>query len=133
TRGRPGRRRAAISGRRGRRRGPLDRARSGENRCHGARAGDREPRGALPRHDRGRAVRRRGGGRVIAAVGRIYEWEIAKLLAQKRTYLGLVAATLVPIVFVVVLVLQTGGPNDVALGRDIRATGRGGPLAGPLF
>jgi hypothetical protein len=30
---------------------------------------------------------------------------------------------LVPIVFVVVLVLQTGGPNDVPLGRYIRDTG----------
>ena len=50
---------------------------------------------------------------MIAAVGKVYEWELAKLLAQKRTYLGLLSAILVPIVFVVVLVLQTGGPNDV--------------------
>src|SRR5262249_27394746 len=129
----PGRRRAAISGGGGRRCGHLDRARSGEDRRHGARAGDREPRGALPRHDRGRAVRRRGGGRMITAVGRIYEWEIAKLLAQKRTYLGLVAATLIPIVFVVVLVLQTGGPTDVPLGRYIRDTGLAVPFVVLFF
>jgi ABC-2 type transport system permease protein len=70
---------------------------------------------------------------MIAAVGRIYEWEIAKLLAQKRTYLGLIAATLVPIVFVVVLVLQTGGPNDVPLGRYIRDTGLAVPFVVLFF
>jgi len=70
---------------------------------------------------------------LIAAVGRIYEWEIAKLLAQKRTYLGLIAATLVPIVFVVVLVLQTGGPNDVPLGRYIRDTGLAVPFVVLFF
>ena len=53
----------------------------------------------------------------MIGVARIYRWEIAKLLAQKRTYLGLGAATVIPIIFVVVLVLQTGGPNDVPLGR----------------
>src|SRR5262249_2254522 len=74
-----------------------------------------------------------GGGRVISAVGRVYEWEILKLLAQKRTYLGLCAAILVPIVFVVVLVLQTGGPNDVPLGRDIRDTGLAVPFAVLFF
>ena len=70
---------------------------------------------------------------MIAAVGRIYEWEIAKLLAQKRTYLGLIAATLVPIVFVVVLVFQTGGPNDVPLGRYIRDTGLATPFVVLFF
>jgi len=70
---------------------------------------------------------------MIGAVGRIYEWEIAKLLAQKRTYLGLVAAMLVPIVFVVVLVLQTGGPNDVPLGRYIRDTGLAVPFVVLFF
>src|SRR5438477_505561 len=59
----------------------------------------------------------------MTAVARVYRWEIAKLLAQKRTYLGLGAAIVVPIIFVVVLVLQTGGPNDVPLGRYIRDTG----------
>src|SRR5437016_5348532 len=70
---------------------------------------------------------------MIAAVGKVYEWELAKLLAQKRTYLGLVSAILVPIVFVVVLVLQTGGPNDVPLGRYIRDTGLAAPFVVLFF
>ena len=37
-------------------------------------------------HDRPR------GGRGMTAVARVYRWEVAKLLAQKRTYLGLGAA-----------------------------------------
>jgi ABC-2 type transport system permease protein len=70
---------------------------------------------------------------VIAGVARVYEWELAKLLAQKRTYLGLIAAVLVPIIFVVVLVLQTGGPNDVPLGRYIRDTGLAVPFVVLFF
>ena len=64
---------------------------------------------------------------------RIYRWEIAKLLAQKRTYLGLGVAALVPIVFVVVLVLQSGGPNDVPLGRYIHETGLAVPFVVLFF
>ncbi|TML71558.1 MAG: ABC transporter permease, partial [Actinobacteria bacterium] len=60
----------------------------------------------------------------MSAVARIYRWEIAKLLAQKRTYLGLGAAMLVPTAFVVALVVNNkGGPNDIPLGRTIRDTG----------
>jgi ABC-2 type transport system permease protein len=59
----------------------------------------------------------------VTAVARVYRWEIVKLLAQKRTYLGLGAAMLVPVIFVVVLQLQSGGPNDVPLGRYIRDSG----------
>jgi ABC-2 type transport system permease protein len=69
----------------------------------------------------------------MTAVARVYRWEVAKLLAQKRTYLGLGAATLVPIIFVVVLVLQTGGPNDVPLGRYIRDTGLAVPFVVLFF
>src|SRR6266516_3872931 len=111
----------------------------GKDRRHRADTGDRQPRGALPRHDRGRTGQRRPGGgegrgdRVIAAVGKVYEWEVLKLLAQKRTYLGLISAILVPIVFVVVLVLQTGGPNDVPLGRYIRDTGLATPFVVLFF
>ena len=42
-------------------------------------------------------------------MGRVYKWEVLKLLAQKRTYLGLGAAMAVPLVFVIVLTIQTGG------------------------
>jgi ABC-2 type transport system permease protein len=67
------------------------------------------------------------------AVARIYRWEVAKLLAQRRTYLGLGAASIVPVIFVVVLVLQTGGPNDVPLGRYIRDTGLAVPFVVLFF
>jgi ABC-2 type transport system permease protein len=69
----------------------------------------------------------------VIAVARIYRWELAKLLAQKRTYLGIGAAVLVPIIFVVVLLLQTGGPNDVPLGRYIRDTGLAVPFVVLFF
>jgi ABC-2 type transport system permease protein len=69
----------------------------------------------------------------VTGVARVYRWELAKLLAQKRTYLGLITAMLVPIIFVVVLVLQTGGPNDVPLGRYIRDTGLAVPFVVLFF
>jgi len=64
---------------------------------------------------------------------RVYKWEVLKLLAQKRTYLGLGASMLVPIVFVVVLTIQTGGPNDIPLGRYIRQTGLATPFVVLFF
>src|SRR6476646_2293002 len=64
---------------------------------------------------------------------RIYRWEIAKLLTQKRTYLGLGSAALVPVIFVVVLLIQSGGPNDVPLGRYIRNSGIVTPFVVLLF
>ena len=69
----------------------------------------------------------------MTAVAKVYRWEVAKLLAQKRTYLGLGSAMLVPLVFVVVLVLQSGGPNDVPLGRYIRETGLATPFVVLFF
>jgi ABC-2 type transport system permease protein len=69
----------------------------------------------------------------MSAVAKVYRWEVAKLLAQKRTYLGLGSAMLVPLVFVIVLVLQTGGPNDVPLGRYIRDTGLAVPFVVLFF
>jgi ABC-2 type transport system permease protein len=66
-------------------------------------------------------------------VSKIYKWEILKLLAQKRTYLGLGAAIAIPIVFVVVLTIQQGGPNDIPLGRSIRETGLATPFVVLFF
>jgi ABC-2 type transport system permease protein len=63
----------------------------------------------------------------------VYRWEIFKLLAQKRTYLGLIAAAAIPAIFVVVLQFQTGGPNDVPLGRYIRETGLAVPFVALFF
>jgi ABC-2 type transport system permease protein len=66
-------------------------------------------------------------------VTRVYKWEILKLLAQKRTYLGLGASMLVPLIFVLVLVFKTGGPNDIPLGRNIRQTGLATPFVVLFF
>jgi ABC-2 type transport system permease protein len=56
-------------------------------------------------------------------VTRVYKWELLKLLAQKRTYLGLGVAMLVPLIFTFVLIFKAGGPTDIPLGRYIRQTG----------
>jgi ABC-2 type transport system permease protein len=69
----------------------------------------------------------------MTALARVYRWELAKLLAQKRTYLGLGAASIVPVIFVTVLVLKSGGPNDVPLGRYIRETGLAVPFVVLFF
>ena len=69
----------------------------------------------------------------MTGVARIYRWEIAKLAAQKRTLLGLGGASIVPVIFVVVLQIQSGGPNDVPLGRYIRDSGLVTPFVVLLF
>jgi ABC-2 type transport system permease protein len=69
----------------------------------------------------------------MPGIGTIYLWELRKLRAQKRTYLGLGAAALVPIIFVVALVTRPGGPNDVAFGRYVHDTGLAIPLVLLLF
>ena len=69
----------------------------------------------------------------MPGVATIYRWELRKLRAQKRTYLGLGAAALVPIIFVVALVTQNGGPHDVAFGRYVHDTGLAIPLVLLLF
>jgi ABC-2 type transport system permease protein len=62
-----------------------------------------------------------------------YGWELRKLRFQKRTYLGLGAAALVPIIFVVATSLQSGGPDEVAFGRYIHDSGLAIPLVLLLF
>ena len=52
-----------------------------------------------------------------------YRWELRKLVSQKRTYIGIGAAAALPILFVVVMSLQTGGPYDAPLGHNLRKTG----------
>jgi ABC-2 type transport system permease protein len=52
-----------------------------------------------------------------------FRWEARKLLSQKRTYIGIGAAALLPTLFVVVMSLQTGGPYDAPLGHNLRKTG----------
>jgi ABC-2 type transport system permease protein len=58
----------------------------------------------------------------------VYRWELRKLVAQKRTYLGLAAAIIAPTLFVVALAMQSGSPNDVPFGRYVRDTGLAAPL-----
>jgi ABC-2 type transport system permease protein len=70
----------------------------------------------------------------MGGIVQVYRWELAKLAAQKRTYLGIGAAILVPIAFVVALVLQKGsGPTDVPLGRTLRDTGLATPFVVLFF
>ncbi len=76
-------------------------------------------------------VGRRAAGR--PGIGTVYRWELRKLRAQKRTYLGLGAAMLVPLIFIVALLSSSGGPDDVPFGRYVRETGLAIPLVGLLF
>jgi ABC-2 type transport system permease protein len=75
------------------------------------------PRGAE------RATRRPG-------VGAVYRWELRKLLAQKRTYIGLASAVAVPLIFVVALVADGGGdgPEGLPFAEFVRETGFAVPL-----
>ena len=67
---------------------------------------------------------RRPGARTV------YAWELRKLRAQKRTYIGLAAAVLVPVLFVVGLLVDTsgGGPDGLPFGNYVRETGLAIPL-----
>ncbi len=56
-------------------------------------------------------------------IAAIYRWELRKLRAQKRTFLGFGMAVIVPLIFIVALELQKGGPDDVPFGRYVRETG----------
>jgi ABC-2 type transport system permease protein len=63
-------------------------------------------------------------------VGTVYTWELRKLRAQKRTYLGFGAAVAVPVIFVIGLLVDSsgGGPNDLPFGNYVRETGLAIPL-----
>ncbi|MEA2448608.1 MAG: type transport system permease protein [Thermoleophilaceae bacterium] len=63
----------------------------------------------------------------------VYRWELVKLRFQKRTYLGLGAAVVVPILFSVAVALRDGEPHEVAFGRYIHQTGFAIPLVLLLF
>lgn len=58
-------------------------------------------------------------GKVLGPLG----WELRKLAAQKRTYLGLIAALLTPVVFVTALSFQDKLPKDYPFGRFLHETG----------
>jgi ABC-2 type transport system permease protein len=63
----------------------------------------------------------------------VYRWEMRKLRFQKRTYLGLGLAAVVPIIFCIAVATQNGQPEDVAFGRYIHQTGLAIPLVLLLF
>jgi ABC-2 type transport system permease protein len=62
-----------------------------------------------------------------------YRWELRKLRALKRTYLGLGAAVAVPLIFSIAVSTQSSAPTDVAFGRYIHETGLAIPLVLLLF
>jgi ABC-2 type transport system permease protein len=62
-------------------------------------------------------------------VATILRWELRKLIAQKRTFLGLGGAALVPVIFVVALLADSsGGPVGLPFGSLVRETGLAIPL-----
>ena len=66
-------------------------------------------------------------------VATVLRWELRKLLAQKRTFLGLGAAIVVPVIFVVALLADSsGGPEEVPFGDLVRETGLAIPLVTSL-
>lgn len=63
----------------------------------------------------------------------VYRWELVKLRFQKRTYLGLGAAMVVPLLMASAVALEGGEPDEVAFGRYIDETGFAIPLVLLLF
>lgn len=64
----------------------------------------------------------------------VLTWEVRKLLAQKRTYMGLGAAVVVPLIFVVALLADSsGGPEGVPFGEYVRESGLAIPLVCLFF
>ena len=81
--------------------------------------------------ERARARRGRGGR---PGVGAVYRWELRKLVAQKRTFIGVGAAIAVPLIFVVAMAADTsGGPEGVPFGEYVRVTGLAVPLVVLFF
>jgi ABC-2 type transport system permease protein len=64
----------------------------------------------------------------------IYRWEMRKLAAQKRTYLGFALASILPVVFVVVEnIHQQNGHRDNIFAREITQSGLATPVLMLLF
>ena len=88
-------------------------------------AGGREPAGS-----RMTAPRPAGDARVRAGArrGTVYRWELRKLVAQKRTYLGLGVAIALPLIFVAALLAdRAAGPTRSRSARYVRETGLADP------
>jgi ABC-2 type transport system permease protein len=74
-----------------------------------------------------RAPFRRPGVRTV------YAWELRKLAAQKRTYIGFGCALLVPLIFIASLLADSGGPEGIPFGDYVRESGLAIPLVGLFF
>jgi ABC-2 type transport system permease protein len=70
---------------------------------------------------------------VTPGIRTVYRWELAKLRYQKRTYLGLGAAVIVPILFVVATHFRHRGPENVPFGNYLTKSGLAIPLVILLF
>jgi ABC-2 type transport system permease protein len=80
-----------------------------------------------------RARERRGAGR-RPGTGAVYRWELRKLVAQKRTFIGVGAAIAVPLIFVIAMSADSsGGPEGVPFGEYVRVTGLAVPLVVLFF
>ena len=78
---------------------------------------------AVPRTATAAARARRPG------VVTVYRWELRKLIAQKRTFIGLGSALAVPLIFVIALWTDgSGGPDDLPFWNLVRETGFAVPL-----
>src|SRR5579863_5750421 len=70
----------------------------------------------------------------MPGVATVYRWELFKLRFQKRTYLGLGASVIVPILFVVALHLRRHrGGGDFAFSAYLDRSGLAVPLVILLF
>jgi ABC-2 type transport system permease protein len=80
-----------------------------------------------------RAAERRAARR--PGVGKVYRWELRKLVAQKRTFLGIGAAFAVPVIFTIALLADSngGGPEGVPFGEYVRESGLAIPLVCLFF
>jgi ABC-2 type transport system permease protein len=83
----------------------------------------------IERADAQRAQARRPG------VVTVYRWELRKLVAQKRTFIGIGAAVAVPLIFIVALLADSngGGPEGVPFGEYVRESGLAVPLVCLFF
>src|SRR6202022_2491662 len=63
----------------------------------------------------------------------VYRWELTKLRYQKRTYLGLGAAVLVPIIFTVAVHFRHDQHGDFAFASYLNKSGLAMPLVILLF
>ena len=79
-----------------------------------------------------RARTRRSAGR--PGTVSVYRWELRKLVAQKRTFIGVGAAVAVPLIFTFAMLADSsGGPEGVPFGEYVRETGLAIPLVVMFF